>query len=91
MGLIIRLARAPHFARGVVKPVVPLQIYGLFTLLDLDSDSDSDSDRKPNGYIIPYITFHTAQSQSQIPMPTVDYKNRIETGLRMGIYICECK
>ena len=40
--------------------------HGLFTL----PDSDTDSDCKPNGYIVLTRTFHTAQSQIQIPTPT---------------------
>ena len=48
-------------------------VYGLFTLPDLDSDSDS----KPNGYIAPCRSFHTAQGQVQILIPTANYRNGI--------------
>ena len=43
--------------------------YGLFTLPDSDTDSNSDWTYKPNGYILPCRTFHTARS------PTAEYRH----------------
>ena len=54
----------------------------LFTLPDSDSDSDLDSDSKPNGYIALCRSFHTAQSQIQIPILTVNYRN----GIRIRVH-----
>ena len=46
----------------------PVDYDALFTLPDSDTDSNSYSDCKPNGYIVVCRTFHTAQSQIQIPI-----------------------
>ena len=61
---------------------------GLFTLPDSDTDSDSNSNCKPNGYIVLYRTFHTAQGQIQIPILTVKDRNGVRIRIRMGIQIC---
>ena len=65
--------------------------YGLFTLPDWDTHSNSNSDCKPNGYILLRRTFHTAQSQIQIPILTANYSNGIGIGTRIGFRICEYK
>ena len=58
---------------------------------DSDSDSDSDPDSKPNGYIALYKSFHTVQSQIQIPFLTVNYRNGIGIWVRTRLCIVQCK
>ena len=49
----------------------------LYILNSLFTLPDSNSDSKPSGYIGLYRSFHTAQSQIQIPILTANYKNGI--------------
>ena len=58
---------------------------------DSDTNSDSNLDYKSNGYIVLCRIFHTAQSQSKIPILTDNYSNGIGIGIRIRIRICECK
>ena len=58
--------------------------YGLFTLPHWDTDSNSNSNCKPNGYILLRRTFHTGQSQIQIPILTANNSYGIGIGTRIG-------
>ena len=60
---------------------------GLFTLLDSDSDSDS----KPNVYTALCRSLHIAQSQIQIPILTVNYRNRIGSRVRNRVRLPQFK
>ena len=60
---------------------------GLFTL----PDSDLDSDSKPSAYIAQCRRFHTVQSQIQIPVLTVNYRNGIGIQVRTRVRLPQCE
>ena len=65
--------------------------YVFMAYLYCRTDSESDLDSNPNGYIALCTSFHTTQSQIQIPIPTANYRNGIGIRVHTRVRLPQCK